>query len=78
MLGHIFAKPKDRIAKEQRKDAIYFIPCNDCNQEYIGQTNRQFCKHLKITKRLFSFQKKEISALSKHACLTNHEIAWEN
>ena len=62
MLGHIFAKPKDRIAKEQRKDAIYFIPCNDCNQEYIGQTNRQFCKHLKITKRLFSFQKKENSA----------------
>ena len=27
----IYAKPKDRIAEEQRKDAIYSIPCNDCN-----------------------------------------------
>ena len=39
-LDHMFAKPKDRIAKEQLKDAIYSIPCNDCNQEYIGQTKR--------------------------------------
>ena len=30
------------------------------------------------TKRQFFFSKKENSALSKHACLTNHEIAWEN
>ena len=33
-LGHIFAKPKDPITKEQRTDAIYSIPYNDCNHEY--------------------------------------------
>ena len=27
-LGHIFAKPKDPVTKEQRTDAIYFILCN--------------------------------------------------
>ena len=45
--GNIFGKPKDRIAKEQTKDAIYSIPWNDCNQKYIGQTKRQFRARLK-------------------------------
>ena len=39
-LGHIFAKPKDPVRKDQRTDAIYCIPCNDCDNEYIGQTKR--------------------------------------
>ena len=38
-LGHIFAKPKDPVTKEQRTDAIYSIPCNDCDNEYIGRPN---------------------------------------
>ena len=46
-LNHIFATPKDPVPKEQKSDAIYSIPCNDCNQEYIGQTKRQFRKRLK-------------------------------
>ena len=41
-LRHIFAKPKDPVTKEQRTDAIYSIPYNDCDNEYIGQTKRQF------------------------------------
>ena len=32
-LGHIFAKPKDPVTKEQRTDSIYSIPCNDCDNE---------------------------------------------
>lgn len=56
--GHIFAKPKHRIVKEQRKDAIYSIPRNDCNQDYIGQTKRrQFPKRLNSIKNRFSFHK---------------------
>ena len=78
MLGHIFAKPKDRIAKEQRKDAIYFIPCNDCNQEYIGQTKRQFGTRLKEHQKAVCFSEKGNSVLSEHACVTNQKIAWEN
>ena len=31
----------------QRTDAIYSIPCNDCDNEYIGQTKRQFGTRLK-------------------------------
>ena len=34
------------ITKEQRTDAIYSIPCNDCDNEYIGQTKRQSVVHV--------------------------------
>ena len=32
-LGHIFAKPKHPVTKKQRTDAIYYSPCNDCDNE---------------------------------------------
>ena len=41
-LGHIFAEPKDPVTKEQRT-----ITCNDCDNEYIRQTKRQFGRCLK-------------------------------
>ena len=77
-LGHIFAKPKDPVTKEQRTDAIYSIPCNDCDNEYIGQTKRQFGTRLKEHQKAVFFCKKENSALSGHACLTNYTIGWDN
>ena len=76
-LGHIFTKPKDPVTKEQRTDAIYSIPCNDCDNEYIGQTKRQFGTRLKEHQRAVSFCKKENSALSEHTYLTNHAISWD-
>ena len=68
-LGHIFAKPKDPVTKEQRTDAIYSIPCNDCDNEYIGQTKRQFGTRLKERQKVIFFYKKEQSALSEHTGL---------
>ena len=76
-LGHIFAKPKDPVTKEQRTDAIYSIPCNDCDNEYIGQTKRQFGTRLKEHQKVVFFCEKENSALSKHTCLNNHTIGWD-
>ena len=38
------AKYKTSTLQEQRTDTIYSIPCNDCDEEYIGQTKRQFGK----------------------------------
>ncbi|CAH3112218.1 unnamed protein product, partial [Pocillopora meandrina] len=77
-LGHIFAKPKDPVTKEQRTDAIYSIPCNDCDDEYIGQTKRQFGTRLKEHQKAVFLCKKENSALSEYTCLTNHTIGWDN
>ena len=73
-----FDSPKDPVTKEQRTDAIYSIPCNDCDHEYIGQTKRQFGTRLKEHQKAVFFCKKENFALSEHTCLTNHTIGWDN
>ena len=65
-LGHTFAKHKDPVAKEQRTDAIYSIPCNDCDNEYIRETKRQFGTRLKEHQKAVFFREKENSALSEH------------
>ena len=75
--GHIFAKPKDPVTKEQRTDAIYSISCNDCDHQSIGQTKRQFRTRLKKHQKAVFFCKKENSALSEHICLTDHTTSWD-
>ena len=58
-------------------DAIYSIPYNDCDNEYIGQTKCQFGTRLKEHQKAVCFSKKENSALSEHTCLINHTIGWD-
>ena len=62
-IKHIFAKPKDPVMKEQRTDTIYSIPCNDCDNEYIGQTKCQFGTWLKEHQKAVFLCKKGNSAL---------------
>ena len=59
-VNHIFGKHKDPVPKEQESDAIYYILCNDCNQEHIEQTKRQFGTRLNSTKKQSPFQKRII------------------
>ena len=66
------------VTKEQRTDVIYSIPCNNCDNEYIGQTKRQFGTRLKEHQKAVFLCKKENSALLEHTCLTNHTIGWNN
>ena len=70
--GAYFAEPKDPVTKEQRT-----ITCNDCDNEYIRQTKRQFGRCLKEHQKAVFFCKKENSALLEHTCLTNHTIGWD-
>ena len=77
-VNHILEKTKDHVPKEQKSDAIYSTPCNDCNQEHIEQTKRQFGTRLKQHQKAVSLSKKDNSALSEHTCETNHMIAWDN
>ena len=41
-LGHIFAKPKNRVPTDLKTYAVYSIPCGDCEKEYLGQSKSQF------------------------------------
>ena len=68
----------DHVAKEQRRNVIYSIPCNDCNQEYVGRTKRQFGTRLKEHQKAVFHFKSENWALSEHKCQTKHTIAWDN
>ncbi len=68
-LGHIFAKPKDPIPTNQKTHAVYSIPCNDCEKEYLGQSKRQFGTRLKEHQKAVSTLNKGKSAFA---------IAWEN
>ena len=74
---HIFAKLEDSVTKEQRTHALYTFPLNDCDDEYIKQTQRQFGTRLKEHQKMIFFLQKKNSALSEHTCLTNYTIGWE-
>ena len=77
-LGHIFAKPKDRVPTDQKTHAVYSIPCGDCEKVYLGQTKPQFCTRLKEHQRAVSNFNSSKSALAEHVCETSHNIAWED
>ena len=49
-----------------------------CFNEYIGQTKRQFGTRSKEHQKAVFFVKKENSALSERNCLTNHTIGRYN
>ena len=55
------SKPKDTVTNEEQTDAIYSPPCNNCDNEYIGQTKRQFGTRLKEHQKAVFSRKKENS-----------------
>ena len=46
-LKDLLVHPKDKRDEEQTCDCVYEIPCNSCNQVYIGETGRAFGTRLK-------------------------------
>ena len=67
-------KPKDPVTKEQRTDAIYSIRCNDCDNEYIGQTKRQFGTRLKERQKAVSLAIGKFSFIGAH--VPNQPYNW--
>ena len=56
-------------------DAIYSIPCNDCDNEYIGQTKHQFGTRLKEHQKAgFFLQKRKFSFTGAH--MPNQPYSW--
>ena len=55
-LGHIFAKPEDRVPTDRKTHAVYSKSCGDCEKVYLGQTKRQICTglFLILTTRIFT------------------------
>ena len=70
--------PKDKSDKGDKTGIMYKIPCNDCEDTYIGETGRSLKDRLKEHKRAFRLNYPTQSAVAEHAIDTGHNIGWEN
>ena len=77
-LRQIFVHPKDPIPMDQRSGVVYEIPCDDCEQVYVGQTDRSFACRLKEHRRAFKSIDDMRSAVAEHAFNSGHAINWDN
>ena len=85
-------RPKDKRDDLNTTDALYSIPCLNCNHEYIGETGRKFEVRLeehkadvdKVSKtvatraaRKESLSTAHKSAVTDHVVEHNHVIGWK-
>ena len=72
-LRQLLVKPKDKTETSEKCGVVYNIPCNSCDDFYIGETARKmetrFQEHSKSDKE---------SALLEHIKQTGHSISLED
>lgn len=74
-ISSILRNPKTKIALESQ--GVYEIPCLDCDQTYIGQTNRRV--NVRKEEHQNSVRKNEkTSSLAQHVSATSHNIDFQN
>ena len=71
-----FDKMKDKDEIGLKCNAIYNIPCKDCNKVYIGQTKRYIKKRVYEHKN--DYKKSPFTALTKHQMDNFHRFDFEN
>ena len=67
--------PKQKIPLEHQ--GVYSIPCKDCPEKYVGQTNRRISARVR-EHELSIINKQITSALFQHHHHTGHNIDFEN
>ena len=92
-LRKLLVHPKDRYDLKEQSGVVYRIPCNGCQQAYIGETARNFGYRMeehrkdaetkadiKFTRSQRKTSEKEFnkSAITDHAAQANHVIDWNN
>ena len=85
--------PKDKIEKTEQGGVVYKIPCQNCENSYIGETGRLFKTRLDEHRKEAEMESKQRkftrserieaegtlykSAITDHVMRTNHIIDWE-
>ena len=92
-LRKLLVHPKDKYDLKEQSGVVYRIPCNGCQQAYIGETARNYGYRLeehrkdveakaemKYTRSQRKTSEKEFnkSAITDHAVQANHVISWDN
>ena len=67
----------NRKTQYQSRDAIYSIPCKDCDKSYIGETKRKFSTRLKEHQKAVEHKHSQKSALAEHCLRSGHTVSWE-
>ena len=70
--------PKDKLTQNEIQGPIYSINCDNCREEYVGETERPL--RLRMKEHVDSVEKRDIkSALGKHTAKTGHsQYGWEH
>ena len=57
---------------------VYEVPCEDCDQSYIGESGRSL--EVRLAEHQWHVRKGDItrSAIAEHAILQVHRMDWES
>ncbi|XP_060537265.1 uncharacterized protein LOC132708734 [Cylas formicarius] len=72
-LGSVFSKLKDKDEVQKNSEVIYSIPCNQCDQVYIGQTSRVLKDRITSHKSDCRLNKNTCS-LATHSNQMDHDV----
>ena len=74
-LNSYFTKHKDKTTTTETKNAIYMIPCRDCQQKYIGQTSKKI--ETRITEHKNAIKRHDLRSLpATHTYDNCHTFNW--
>ena len=65
---------KDPVPEGKRKEVIYSIHCNECQQSYIGQTGRSLDHRLGEHRRALRNEGVLSSSLAEHVFVSHHQM----
>ena len=76
-LWDILMNVKDPVPVTSRSDLVYWIPCSECTNSYIGQTKSLTCHRIKEHQYSLFVGNKNASALTEHLTDRGHKINWD-
>ena len=76
-IGQIICKNSPLYTKEEQKNLVYEIPCNDCDSCYVGMTQRKVGVRMKEHKKAVKMKDKR-SALTRHSLDNGHSLNIDN
>ena len=69
---------KAPIPSMQKSGVVYYIPCSECSEVYIGQTERPLATRLKEHKAAVKFTKTDVSAVAEHIWHRQHQMDFQS
>lgn len=75
--SHLYDKQKDKPRLGDKSNVVYSIPCNDCQQVYIGETKQYISRRIYQHKYDINKDADLHTSLTKHRTELNHSIAFD-